>query len=52
MVPRDLFNFFVCNIEKLIVWCISAKENYYSLTKNSRKFQASVTERCTLGESL
>ena len=23
------------------------KENYYSLTKNSRKFQTSVTERCT-----
>ena len=46
-MPRDLFNLFVCNIEKFIVWCISAKENYYNLTKNSRKFQASVTERCT-----
>ena len=23
------------------------KENYYNLTKNSRKFQTSVTERCT-----
>ena len=31
----------------LFVWCISAKENYYNLTKNSRKFQASVTEMCT-----
>ena len=47
-MPRDFFNFFVCNIEKvIIVSCISAKENYYNLTKNSRKFQASVTERCT-----
>ena len=35
MVPRDLFNLFVCNIEKVIVWCISAMENYYNLTKNS-----------------
>ena len=26
-----------CNIDKLIVWCISAKENCYNLTKNSRK---------------
>ena len=25
----------------LFVWGISAKKNYYSLTKNSRKFQAS-----------
>ena len=47
MVPDDLFSLFVCNIEKLTVWCISAKENYYNLTKNSRKFQTSVTERCT-----
>ena len=47
MVPRDLFNLFVCNIEKLIVCCISAKENYYNLMKILRKFQASVTERCT-----
>ena len=23
------------------------KENYYNLTKNSRKFETSVTERCT-----
>ena len=35
------------NTWKLIVSCISAKENYYNLTKNSRKFHASVTERCT-----
>ena len=45
-MPRDLFNLFVCNIEKLIAWCIYAKENYYTLAKNSRNFQASVTERC------
>ena len=44
-MPRDPFNLFVCNIEKLIVWCISANRNY--LVRNSRKFQASVTERCT-----
>ena len=43
---RDLF-LFVCNIEKLIVRCIYAKIIYYNLTKNSRKFQASVTERCS-----
>ena len=35
------------DIEKYIVWCISAKENYYNLTKNSCKSQASDTERCT-----
>ena len=52
MVPRDLFNLFVCNIEKLIVWCIYVKKNYYNLTKNSRKFQASVAERCTSLSSL
>ena len=46
-MPRDFLNFFVWNIEKRIVWCISAEENYYNLTKNGRKFQASVTERCT-----
>ena len=33
--------------EKLTVWCISAKRNYYDLKKNNHKFQASVTERCT-----
>ena len=44
---RNLFNLFVCNIEKFIVWCVSAKGNYYNFTENSRKFQASVTERCT-----
>ena len=37
--------FFVCNIEKLIVWCVSAKGNHYNYTKNSRKFQPSVAER-------
>ena len=30
---------------KLIVWRISAKENYFNLTKNSRKFQSSVNRR-------
>ena len=35
----------------LFVWCISAKENYYNLTKNSRKFQASVTKTCTFSVS-
>ena len=42
-----LFQFLFCNIEKSIVWCISAKKNYYSLTKNNHKFLASVTERGT-----
>ena len=60
MVPSDLFKL-VCNIKKLIVWCISAKKNYYNITKNSRKFQASVTilecfskifQNCEKGESL
>ena len=46
-VPHEFVNFFVCNIEKLIVWCIPAKKNYYNLTKNNHEFQASVTERCT-----
>ena len=46
-VSDDFFSFFVCNIQKLIVWCISSKENYYNLTKNSRNFQTSATERCT-----
>ena len=46
-MPRDLFNLFVYSMEKLIIWCIYVKENYYNLTKNSRKFQARVTERCT-----
>ena len=35
----------------LFVWCISAKTNNYNLTKNSRKFQASVTETCTFSVS-
>ena len=43
----NCFKLFVCNIEKLIiVWCISDKENHYDLTKNSPKFEASVTEKC------
>ena len=45
MVMHDFVSFFVCNIEKLIVWFISAKKSYYNLTKNN-KFQARVTERC------
>ena len=28
-----------------MAWYISSKENYDNLTKSSRKFQASVTER-------
>ena len=47
MVSRDFVSFFACNIKKLIVWCVSAKKNYYNLMKNNHKFQASVTERCT-----
>ena len=46
-VPHDFVSFFICNIEKLIVWRISAKENYYNLTNNNHKFQGSVTERFT-----
>ena len=38
------------NIEKLVC-CISAKKNYYNFTKNSHKFQTSVTERCTSTQS-
>ena len=45
-VPSELFKLFVCNIKKLLVWCISAKKNYYNITKNSHKCQASVSERC------
>ena len=45
MVMHDFVSFFVCNIEKLIVWFISAKKSYYNLTKNNNKFQARVTER-------
>ena len=44
-VPHDIVIFFIWNIEKPIYCCISAKKNYYNLTKN--KFQATVTERCT-----
>ena len=46
-MPHEFFRFFVCNIKKLIVWYISAKEDCHNLTKNSRKFQTVVTERCT-----
>ena len=43
-----LFSYFVCNIEKRIVWRIFAKENYFDLTKNRRKFrQVALKERCT-----
>ena len=35
----------------LFAWCISVKDNYYNHTKNSRKFQASVTETCTFSIS-
>ena len=45
-----LIYFFVTS-RNLFVWCISAKENNYNLTKNSRKFQASVTETCTFSVS-
>ena len=46
-VPHHFFSFFVFKLEKLIVWCLPAKKNYYHLTKNGLKFEASVTERCT-----
>ena len=45
-VQHDFVGFFICNVEKPIVWCISAKEIYYN-TKNNHKFQASVAERYT-----
>ena len=45
-MSHEFVSSFVCNIEKIIAWCISAKKNYYNLTKNNHKFQASVTERC------
>ena len=44
---HDFVSSFACNIEELVACCISAKKNYYNLTKNSHKFQASLTERCT-----
>ena len=40
--PAVFAIFFVCNIEKLIVWCIAAEKVYYILTKNNRKFQATM----------
>ena len=42
-VPHDFVSFFVCSIEKFIAWCFSTEKNYYNLTKNSHKLQASVT---------
>ena len=42
MASHDFVSFFACNIKKLIVWCVSAKKNYYNLMKNNHKFQASV----------
>ena len=47
LVPHDFASFFFCKIEKFIVCCISAKKNYCNLTKDTDKFQASVTERYT-----
>ena len=46
-VLHDFVSFFVCNIEKRVVWCISVKKNCYTLTKNNHKFHVSVSERCT-----
>ena len=52
-MSHDFVGFFVCNTEKHIVWCISAQKNYYNLTKNNHKFQASIAERRTsLSKSL
>ena len=45
-MPHDFFSFFVCNIEKPIVWRVSTRKIITVLQKNSRKPQASVTERC------
>ena len=46
-VLHNFVSFLVFNIEKLIVWSISAKRNYYNVTKTNDKFQAGVTGRCT-----
>ena len=47
-MPHDLFNSFVCNIKKLLLFGLFLpKENYHNLMKNSPKFQANVTERRT-----
>ena len=43
-VAHDFVSFFVCNIKKVIVWCIYVRKKYYNLTKNKLKFQVSVTE--------
>ena len=41
-----LVSLFLASI-KPVVWCISAKKNYYNLTKNKHEFPARVTKRCT-----
>ena len=46
-MSHNFVSFFVCNNEKLIVWCISARKNHFNLTKNNHKFQASIDERRT-----
>ena len=46
-VPHGFVSFFVCNIEKRIVWCVSARKKYCNLTKNNHKLQASATKGCT-----
>ena len=37
-MPLDFFDSFVCNIEKLVVWCISAKESYKTVRKIALNF--------------
>ena len=46
-MSHNFVSFFVCNTEKLVVWCITARKNDCNLTKNNHKFQASMTERRT-----
>ena len=38
-MPPDFVSFFVCNIEKPIACCVSAKKNYYNLTKSYMHFR-------------
>ena len=38
-MPLDFFNFFVCNIVKLVVWCIFAKESYKIVRKIALNFR-------------
>ena len=45
-MPHDFVGVFDSNIEKFIVYCISATKNYYNLKKR-HTFQASVTRKCT-----